>query len=65
MDSCECLIAPSEVVHGAIASSFVQTLFVNHFLNGRSINVAFKNALKLKGDVFELWNKGNPKNKTK
>nr|WP_314741739.1 hypothetical protein [uncultured Haemophilus sp.] len=64
MDSCECLIAPFRSIHGAIASSFLQTLFINHFLKGKSINVACKNALELNSTAFRIWNKGDLDNST-
>lgn len=64
MDSCECLIAPFRSIHGAIASSFLQTLFINHFLKGKSINVACKNALELNSTAFRIWNKGDLGNST-
>ena len=43
-DFCESLICPYSVVHGAIASQFLQTFFAFHLLEGNSVSVAFKNA---------------------
>jgi hypothetical protein len=54
------LIAPFGVVHGAVASQFVQTYFAYHFLQGETPQVAFRHARDgVPGAVsFRLWRKG-------
>jgi hypothetical protein len=57
---CETFIAPFHSVHGAIASQFVQNYFGHHFLDGKSVKVAFNKAGAdiPSGVKFRLWSKG-------
>ena len=57
---CENLICPYRVVHGAIASQFLQTFFAFHLLEGNSVSVAFKNARKISKSFtsFRRWQNG-------
>ena len=49
--------APLHSVHGAIASQFAQTLFIEHFLQGRTWPIAFRHArASTPGtSTFRLW----------
>ena len=57
---CETLAAPFHSVHGAIASQFLQNYFGHHFLDGRSIKVAYNKAQSEvpSGVRFRFWNRG-------
>lgn len=59
-DICKELIAPLGSLHGAVASQFLQTLFGYHFLEGRTLKVAFKNSREQVpgGAAFRLWRDG-------
>ena len=56
----DCFIAPFQSVHGAIASQFFQTYLGQHFLNGKTTKVAFKNAQSdiPTGINFRRWKNG-------
>jgi hypothetical protein len=58
--ACVDCIAPLHSVHGAIASQFCQTLFVEHFLHGRRWPIAFRNARESTPGVstFRRWEHG-------
>lgn len=57
---CQALIAPFGPLHGAVASQFLQTFFGYHFLEGKSLKIAFKRARENVpgGAVFRLWKNG-------
>ena len=57
---CDSLIAPFQSIHGAIASQFCQTYFAYHLLQGETVKVACKHAIKsTPGAVsFRLWKDG-------
>jgi len=59
-DICGSLVAPLGSLHGAVASQFLQTLFGYHFLEGRTLKVAFKKAREQVpgGAAFRLWQDG-------
>lgn len=59
-------IGPFHAVQGAVASQFCQTFLASHFLEGRSVGVAFRDA---RGSVpgstsFRLWRAGRLKSVT-
>lgn len=58
---CEGFICPFDAVHSAISSQFLQTFFALHFLQGRTVQVAFKKAIKMiVGAVkFRYWKNGS------
>jgi len=59
-NSCKAFIAPKGAVHGAGASQFAQSFLGYHFLEGRTVTVAFKQT-RLQtpgGAVFRLWSGG-------
>lgn len=57
---CESIIAPYGKLHGAVASQFLQTLFGYHFLEGRTLKVAFKRTRSTVpgGAAFRIWQNG-------
>jgi hypothetical protein len=57
---CQNFIGPFHSVSGAVASQFCQTFLTYHFLEGRSVGVAFRNARSaVPGGVsFRLWEGG-------
>jgi hypothetical protein len=59
-NNCIDFIAPHQSIHGAEASQFIQTFFIKHLLEGKSIKVAYKNAndLMASNKNFRLWEKG-------
>lgn len=54
---CGAFIAPFHSVQGAVASQFCQSFFANHFVEGRSLAVAFKDARKATpgSTSFRFW----------
>lgn len=60
---CSACIAPFHSVQGAVASQFCQSFFANHFVEGRSLSVAFKDARAATpgSTSFRLWRKGEMK----
>lgn len=59
-ESCRDCAGPFHDVHGAVASQFCQTLFVEHFLHGRLWKTAFHRA-RVSGPgsaTFRLWQDG-------
>lgn len=59
-DICKELIAPLGSLHGAVASQFLQTLLGYHFLEGRTLKVAFNKSREQVpgGAAFRLWRDG-------
>ena len=57
---CRDFIGPFHSVHGAIASQFCQTLLTSHFLDGKTVKIAFNHArANVPGGIsFGLWHKG-------
>jgi hypothetical protein len=57
---CASFIAPFNDVPGAIASQFCQTFFANHWIEGRTVGVAFRDARRsVPGSTsFRLWRNG-------
>lgn len=57
---CRALIAPLNSLHGAVAAQFLQTLLGYHFLEGRTLKVAFNSARKHVpgGAAFRIWSNG-------
>lgn len=57
---CRDFLEPFHSVHGAVASQFCQTFFASHFLDGKTVKVAFNHAREaVPGGVsFRLWHKG-------
>lgn len=57
---CRVLISPLGSLHGAVASQFLQTLFGYHFLEGRTLKVAFNKAREQVpgGAAFRIWRNG-------
>jgi hypothetical protein len=57
---CERFIGPFHSVQGAVASQFCQTFLASHFLEGRTIGVAFNHARSSVpgSSSFRLWNAG-------
>jgi hypothetical protein len=57
---CGSAIAPFQSVHGAVASQFCQSFLTSHFIEGKSIGVAFKKARTsvVGGASFRLWKSG-------
>lgn len=62
---CRSLIVPFQSVHSAVASQFCQSLLASHFIEGKTIGVAFKRARKsVTGSTsFRLWKSGKLKTK--
>lgn len=60
---CGSLIAPTGTLHGAVASQFAQTLLSFHFMEGRTIAVAFNKAAQHipTATNFRLWQSGELK----
>lgn len=60
---CSAFIAPFHSVQGAVASQFCQSFFANHFVEGRSLGVAFKDARAATpgSTSFRLWRNGELK----
>jgi hypothetical protein len=58
--SCRDCVGPLHDVHGAIATQFCQTLFVEHLLHGRTWPIAFRHARQSTPGVstFRLWAEG-------
>ena len=58
--ACKAFVAPKGPGYGASASQFAQSFLGYHFLDGRTIKVAFKQTRKLTpgGAVFRLWQNG-------
>lgn len=57
---CKSIIAPSESIHGAAASHYLQTLLSLHILQGESLKIAFRhsNTMMPGSDQFLMWKKG-------
>jgi hypothetical protein len=60
---CSDFVGPFQSVQGAVASQFCQTLLTSHFLEGRSVGVAFRDAgQSVPGSAsFRLWKAGRLK----
>lgn len=57
---CSSLIAPSQSIHGAAASHYLQTLLSLHLLQGKSSKIAFRhsNTMMPGSDQFLMWKNG-------
>lgn len=61
---CEGIICPYSDVHSAISSQFLQTFIALHFLQGKTLQVAFRMAKKMVVGAtnFRFWKNGDYKN---
>lgn len=60
---CKQFIGPFHSVEGAVASQFCQTFLTSHFLDGKTVGVAFNHARSSVpgSSSFRLWNSGRLK----